>query len=117
MGVWVWLRSANVWSTLFLSAFHFYTLKRVGPSNASLNPSRGPPKALLMCFGLIWTLNLLYSVPAFVYSTNGGRNASEVREDQNNIFHNVYIYVHFSQCELSLSTWLKKMYYNKSFNL
>ncbi|MCI4391875.1 hypothetical protein PGIGA_G00139460 [Pangasianodon gigas] len=77
MGVWVWLRSANVWSTLFLSAFHFYTLKRVGPPIASLNPSRGPPKALLMCFGLIWTLNLLYSVPAFLYSTNGGKNASE----------------------------------------
>ncbi|XP_053469478.1 olfactory receptor class A-like protein 4 [Ictalurus furcatus] len=77
MGVWVWLRAANVWSTLFLSAFHFYTLKRIGPPTASLNPSRGPPKALLMCFGLIWTLNLLYSVPAFVYSTNGGKNASE----------------------------------------
>ncbi|MCI4391876.1 hypothetical protein PGIGA_G00139470 [Pangasianodon gigas] len=77
MGMWVWLRSANVWSTLFLSAFHFYTLKRVGPPIASLNPSRGPPKALLMCFGLIWTLNLLYSVPGFVYSTNGGKNASE----------------------------------------
>ncbi|XP_017309536.1 olfactory receptor class A-like protein 4 [Ictalurus punctatus] len=77
MGVWVWLRSANVWSTLFLSAFHFYTLKRIGPPTASLNPSRGPPKALLMCFGLIWTLNLLYSVPAFVYSTNGSKNASE----------------------------------------
>ncbi|XP_053531263.1 olfactory receptor class A-like protein 4 isoform X2 [Ictalurus punctatus] len=77
MGVWVWLRAANVWSTLFLSAFHFYTLKRIGPPTSSLNPSRGPPKALLMCFGLIWTLNLLYSVPAFVYSTNGGKNASE----------------------------------------
>ncbi|KAI5621855.1 hypothetical protein C0J50_18612, partial [Silurus asotus] len=77
MGVWVWLRAVNVWSTLFLSAFHFYTLKRVGPSTASLNPSRGPPKALLMCFVLIWALNLLYSAPAFVYSTNGGKNASE----------------------------------------
>ncbi|KAK3512064.1 hypothetical protein QTP70_030135 [Hemibagrus guttatus] len=77
MGVWVWLRSVNVWSTLFLSAFHFYTLKRIGPPIANLNSSRGPPKALLMCFGLIWGLNLLYSVPAFVYSTNGDKNASE----------------------------------------
>ncbi|KAK2836279.1 hypothetical protein Q7C36_014148 [Tachysurus vachellii] len=77
MGVWVWLRSVNVWSTLFLSVFHFYTLKRIGPPIASLNSSRGPPKALLMCFSLIWGLNLLYSVPAFVYSTNGGKNATE----------------------------------------
>ncbi|GAA6098991.1 olfactory receptor class A-like protein 4, partial [Tachysurus ichikawai] len=54
-----------------------YTLKRIGPPISSLNSSRGPPKALLMCFSLIWGLNLLYSVPAFVYSTNGGKNATE----------------------------------------
>ncbi|GAA6087566.1 olfactory receptor class A-like protein 4, partial [Tachysurus ichikawai] len=54
-----------------------YTLKRIGPPISSLNSSRGPPKALLMCLSLIWGLNLLYSVPAFVYSTNGGKNATE----------------------------------------
>ncbi|XP_060797985.1 olfactory receptor class A-like protein 4 [Neoarius graeffei] len=77
MGVWVWLRSANVWSTFFLSAFHFYTLKRTSPPISSVIQARGPPKALLMCFGLIWTLSLLYSVPLFVYSRSGGKNASE----------------------------------------
>ncbi|XP_062842341.1 olfactory receptor class A-like protein 4 [Trichomycterus rosablanca] len=77
MGVWVWLRAVNVWSTLFLSTFHFYTLRRMGPPSASLSASRGPPKPLLMAFFLIWTLNLLYSVPAFVFSTKGGKNSSE----------------------------------------
>lgn len=101
MGVWVWLRAANVWSTLFLSAFHFYTLKRIGPPTASLNPSRGPPKALLMCFGLIWTLNLLYSVPAFVYSTNGSKNASEVREGKKQ--HAVYLCSTMSTFTFTLS--------------
>ncbi|XP_053349185.1 olfactory receptor class A-like protein 4 [Clarias gariepinus] len=77
MGIWVWLRAANVWSTLFLSVFHFYTLKRTGPSITSLNQSRGPSKILIMCCSLIWTVNFFFSVPAFIYSTNGDKNASE----------------------------------------
>ncbi|KAF5908832.1 olfactory receptor class A-like protein 4, partial [Clarias magur] len=77
MGIWVWLRSANVWSTLFLSVFHFYTLKRTGPSITSLNQSRSPSKILVMCCSLIWTVNFVFSIPAFIYSTNGGKNASE----------------------------------------
>ncbi|XP_072530513.1 olfactory receptor class A-like protein 4 [Salminus brasiliensis] len=75
MGIWVWLRCANVWSTFFVSAFHFQTLRRVAPPVASLK--RGPPPSLLMGFGLIWTLNLIYSVPAFMFSTKGGKNATE----------------------------------------
>ncbi|XP_072530695.1 olfactory receptor class A-like protein 4 [Salminus brasiliensis] len=77
MGMWVWLRSVNVWSTFFLSAFHFHTLRRIAPPIASLSGPRGPPKGILLGFAFIWTSNLLYSVPAFVYSTSGGKNATE----------------------------------------
>ncbi|XP_036421456.1 olfactory receptor class A-like protein 4 [Colossoma macropomum] len=77
MGIWVWLRCANVWSTFFVSAFHFQTLRRVAPPIASLNGPRRPPRSLLMGFVLLWTLNLIYSIPAFVYSTKGGKNATE----------------------------------------
>ncbi|XP_061075124.1 olfactory receptor class A-like protein 4 [Conger conger] len=77
MCTWVWLRSVNVWSTLFLSAFHLQTLRRVAPSGANLYGPRGPPKPLLMGLGSIWALNLLYSVPAFIYSTSGDRNSTE----------------------------------------
>ncbi|XP_063072643.1 olfactory receptor class A-like protein 4 [Engraulis encrasicolus] len=73
MGLWVWLRSVNVWSIFFLSAFHFQTLRRVSP----LSVSRGPSKVLFFIFGLIWFLNLVYSLPAFVFSTSGDRNSTE----------------------------------------
>uniref|UniRef100_A0A8B9GWI5 Taste receptor type 2 n=1 Tax=Astyanax mexicanus TaxID=7994 RepID=A0A8B9GWI5_ASTMX len=77
MGVWVWLRSVNVWSTFFLSAFHFHTLRRTAPPITSLSGPRGLPRGILTGFGLIWSSNLLYSVPAFIYSTSGGKNATE----------------------------------------
>uniref|UniRef100_A0A4W5RSJ0 G-protein coupled receptors family 1 profile domain-containing protein n=1 Tax=Hucho hucho TaxID=62062 RepID=A0A4W5RSJ0_9TELE len=48
MGVWVWLRSVNVWSTLFLSAFHFQTLRRVTPPPGTVHGPRRPPKTLLI---------------------------------------------------------------------
>ena len=79
MGVWVWLRSVNVWSTLFLSAFHLQTLRRVAPSIGNLNGPRGAPKTLLLSLGLIWLLNFIYSIPAHIFSTNGNENSTEVR--------------------------------------
>ncbi|XP_036386623.1 olfactory receptor class A-like protein 4 [Megalops cyprinoides] len=77
MCVWVWLRSVNVWSTFFLSAFHFQTLRRVAPTVGYLPGARGLPVPLVLGLSLIWGLNLLYSVPAFIYSTSGGRNSTE----------------------------------------
>ncbi|KAA0711717.1 hypothetical protein E1301_Tti023499 [Triplophysa tibetana] len=77
MGVWVWLRSANVWSTFFLSAFHFQTLRRVTPPLVNLHGPRKLPKSLILCFFLIWSLNLLYSIPAFTFSKNGDENSTE----------------------------------------
>uniref|UniRef100_A0A673ZDT2 Olfactory receptor class A-like protein 4 n=1 Tax=Salmo trutta TaxID=8032 RepID=A0A673ZDT2_SALTR len=77
MGVWVWLRSVNVWSTLFLSAFHFQTLRRVAPSPGTVHGPRRPPKTLLISLGLIWFLNLIYAIPAHIYSTKGNNNSTE----------------------------------------
>lgn len=75
MGLWVWLRSVNVWSTLFLSAFHFQTLRRVSP----ISVKRETSKHLFIAFGLIWSVNLLYSTPAFMFSTKGDKNSTEVK--------------------------------------
>ncbi|CAM4662886.1 unnamed protein product [Leuciscus chuanchicus] len=77
MGIWVWIRSANVWSTFFLSAFHFQTLRRVAPPVISLHGPRGPPRSLVLGFGLIWSLNLGYAIPAFIFSKNGDENSTE----------------------------------------
>ncbi|XP_019911432.2 olfactory receptor class A-like protein 4 isoform X2 [Esox lucius] len=77
MGVWVWLRSVSGWSTLFLSAFHFQTLRRVAPPSGMISRRRRPPKTLLGGLGLIWCLNILYSIPAHIYSTNGNKNSTE----------------------------------------
>uniref|UniRef100_A0A3P9H913 G-protein coupled receptors family 1 profile domain-containing protein n=1 Tax=Oryzias latipes TaxID=8090 RepID=A0A3P9H913_ORYLA len=77
MGVWVWLRSVNVWSTFYLSVFHFQTLRRVAPSVGNLQGYRGVPKTLLLNLLSIWLLNLLYSIPAHIFSTNGNANSTE----------------------------------------
>uniref|UniRef100_A0A3P9M0V4 Vomeronasal type-1 receptor n=1 Tax=Oryzias latipes TaxID=8090 RepID=A0A3P9M0V4_ORYLA len=77
MGVWVWLRSVNVWSTFYLSVFHFQTLRRVAPSVGNLQGYQGVPKTLLLNLLSIWLLNLLYSIPAHIFSTNGNANSTE----------------------------------------
>ncbi|XP_039538463.1 olfactory receptor class A-like protein 4 isoform X2 [Pimephales promelas] len=77
MGVWVWLRSANVWSTFFLSAFHFQTLRRLAPAVTNVHGHPGPPKSLIFGLSLIWSLNLIYSIPAFIFSKNGDENSTE----------------------------------------
>ncbi|XP_039971467.1 olfactory receptor class A-like protein 4 [Xiphias gladius] len=77
MGVWVWLRSVNVWSTLFLSAFHLQTLKRVAPTIGNPHGPRAAPKTLLLSLGLIWLLNFIYSIPAHIFSTSGDVNTTE----------------------------------------
>lgn len=78
MGIWVWLRSANVWSTFFLSLFHFQTLRRLAPAATNVHGHPGPPKSLIFGLCLIWSLNLIYSIPAFIFSKNGDENSTEV---------------------------------------
>ncbi|XP_055073356.2 olfactory receptor class A-like protein 4 [Misgurnus anguillicaudatus] len=77
MGIWVWLRSANVWSIFFLSAFHFQTLRRVAPPVVKLHGPRGPQTNLILGFCFIWSLNFIYALPAFIFSKNGGENSTE----------------------------------------
>ncbi|KAM4582588.1 olfactory receptor class A-like protein 4 [Fundulus diaphanus] len=77
MGVWVWLRSVNVWSTFFLSAFHLHTLKRVAPTIGNLQGPWSTYRILLLSLGVIWILNLLYSIPAHIFSTSGNENTTE----------------------------------------
>ncbi|XP_056129466.1 olfactory receptor class A-like protein 4 [Lampris incognitus] len=77
MGIWVWLRSVNVWSTLFLSAFHLQTLRRVAPPVGHPQGTRGPPKSLLLTLGLIWLANFIYSIPAHIFSKSGNQNTTE----------------------------------------
>ncbi|XP_067272649.1 olfactory receptor class A-like protein 4 [Pseudorasbora parva] len=77
MGIWVWLRSANVWSTFFLSAFHFQTLRRVAPAITNVHGHPGPPRSLIFGLCLVWSLNLIYSIPAFIFSKNGDENSTE----------------------------------------
>ncbi|XP_009294045.1 olfactory receptor class A-like protein 4 isoform X1 [Danio rerio] len=77
MGIWVWVRSANVWSTFFLSAFHFQTLRRVAPPVSNVHGHPGPPRSLIFGLCLIWSLNLIYSIPAFIFSKNGDANSTE----------------------------------------
>ncbi|XP_077085994.1 olfactory receptor class A-like protein 4 [Siphateles boraxobius] len=77
MGIWVWLRSANVWSTFFLSVFHFQTLRRLAPAATNVHGHPGPPKPLILGLCLIWSLNLIYSIPAFIFSKNGDENSTE----------------------------------------
>lgn len=78
MGIWVWLRSVNVWSTFFLSAFHLQRLRRVAPAIGNLSGLHGPPKSMLLTLGLIWILNYIYCIPAHIFSTNGDINSTEV---------------------------------------
>uniref|UniRef100_A0A3Q3NHE5 Vomeronasal type-1 receptor n=1 Tax=Mastacembelus armatus TaxID=205130 RepID=A0A3Q3NHE5_9TELE len=75
MGVWVWLRSVNVWSTFFLSAFHLLTLRRVTPMFGNLQ--RGMSKPLLLSLGIIWFFNYICAIPAHIFSTKGGVNTTE----------------------------------------
>uniref|UniRef100_A0A087YJZ8 Vomeronasal type-1 receptor n=2 Tax=Poecilia formosa TaxID=48698 RepID=A0A087YJZ8_POEFO len=77
MGVWVWLRSVNVWSTFFLSAFHLHTLKRVAPTIGHLQGPWSTYRTLLLSLAIMWILNLLYSIPAHIFSTSGNENTTE----------------------------------------
>ncbi|XP_038135822.1 olfactory receptor class A-like protein 4 [Cyprinodon tularosa] len=77
MGVWVWLRSVNVWSTFFLSAFHLHTLRRVAPTIGNIQGPWSTYRTLLLSLGIIWILNLIYSIPAHIFSTNGNENTTE----------------------------------------
>lgn len=75
MLLWVWWRAVGCWLTLALSVFHCTTLKRqrlyIGP-----NAQRRERRRMWVILGLVWGLNLAFSVPALIYSTHVQGNAT-----------------------------------------
>ncbi|KAI4903942.1 hypothetical protein NFI96_002113 [Prochilodus magdalenae] len=69
MLLWVWWRAVGCWATLTLSAFHYATLrrKRVCTDPQALRRDRRRVWAVL---GLVWGANLVFSLPALVYTTH-----------------------------------------------
>lgn len=75
MLLWVWWRAVGCWLTLALSIFHCTTLKRqrlyMGP-----NAQRRQRRRLWVILGLVWGINLAFSIPALIYSTHVHGNAT-----------------------------------------
>ncbi|KAG2459489.1 olfactory receptor class A-like protein 4 [Polypterus senegalus] len=70
MCIWVWLRSANVWVTFCLSTFHLITIRQRSHAPRGLH-------ILGLTLALIWTINLIYAVPAYIFSKRGDKNSTE----------------------------------------
>lgn len=75
MLLWVWWRAVGCWLTLALSIFHCTTLKRqrlyIGP-----DMQRRERRRMWVILGLVWGLNLAFSIPALIYSTHVHGNAT-----------------------------------------
>ncbi|XP_066527058.1 olfactory receptor class A-like protein 4 [Hoplias malabaricus] len=69
MLLWVWWRAVGCWATLTLSMFHYTTLRRkyvtTGPQ--ALRRDR---RRVWITLGLVWGANLVFSLPALVYTTH-----------------------------------------------
>lgn len=75
MLLWVWWRAVGCWVTLALSVFHCTTLKRHHVSFGPLAQQRERRRVWIV-LGLVWGLNLAFSIPALVYSTHVHGNAT-----------------------------------------
>lgn len=75
MLLWVWWRAVGCWVTLALSAFHCATLRRqhvtMGPHGQQKERRR-----VWAILGVVWGVNLLFSIPALVYTTHVSGNAT-----------------------------------------
>ncbi|XP_019911430.2 olfactory receptor class A-like protein 4 isoform X1 [Esox lucius] len=69
MLLWVWWRAVGCWVTLALSAFHCATLRRQHVA-AGLRTQRCQRNRARVALVLVWGLNLAFSLPALVYTTN-----------------------------------------------
>ncbi|RXM92112.1 Tachykinin-like peptides receptor 86C [Acipenser ruthenus] len=74
MFAWVWWRSVGVWATFSLSLFHFVTLRRQGVTGALAR--RAELRKVGAALFLVWALNFLYSLPAFLYSAHVRGNST-----------------------------------------
>ncbi|XP_051766557.1 olfactory receptor class A-like protein 4 [Ctenopharyngodon idella] len=75
MLLWVWWRAVGCWVTLALSGFHCATLRR---QHVSMGP-QGQRQERLRVWALlagVWAVNLLFSLPALVYTTHVRGNAT-----------------------------------------
>nr|XP_046239706.1 olfactory receptor class A-like protein 4 [Scatophagus argus] len=75
MLLWVWWRAVGCWVTLALSIFHCTTLRRQHVTFGPLAQQR-ERRRVWITLGLVWGANLVFSVPALVYSTHVHGNAT-----------------------------------------
>lgn len=75
MLLWVWWRAVGCWVTLALSMFHCTTLRRQHVSFGPLAQQRERQRVWIV-LGLVWGGNLVFSIPALVYSTHVHGNAT-----------------------------------------
>ncbi|XP_034388417.1 olfactory receptor class A-like protein 4 [Cyclopterus lumpus] len=69
MLLWVWWRSVGCWVTLALSLFHCTTLRRHHMGSGLLAQQR-ERRRVWIALGLVWGGNLVFSIPALIYSTH-----------------------------------------------
>ncbi|KAK2821130.1 hypothetical protein Q7C36_020473 [Tachysurus vachellii] len=78
MLLWVWWRSVGCWTTLGLSIFHYTTLRR---KHVAMGPMayQKDHRRVVLALGLIWGGNLVFSLPAAIYSKHvSGNSTSEI---------------------------------------
>ncbi|XP_007256805.2 olfactory receptor class A-like protein 4 [Astyanax mexicanus] len=75
MLLWVWWRAVGCWATLTLSAFHYATLKRKRVSTCP-QALRKDRRLTWGALGLVWGTNLLFSIPASVFTSHVHGNAT-----------------------------------------
>lgn len=69
MLLWVWWRAVGCWVTLALSAFHCTTLRRQHIAFGPLAQQR-ERRRVFITLALVWGANLVFSIPALIYSTH-----------------------------------------------
>ncbi|KAK5872433.1 hypothetical protein PBY51_013139 [Eleginops maclovinus] len=75
MLLWVWWRAVGCWATLALSVFHCTTLRRQHMAYGPLAQQRERRRVWIV-LGLVWGANLVFSIPALIYSTHVHGNAT-----------------------------------------
>lgn len=75
MLLWVWWRSVGTWTTLTLSIFHYTTLTRKHIAMGPLAQQRDR-RCVTLALGLVWGANLVFSLPATIYSIHVRGNAT-----------------------------------------
>lgn len=75
MLLWVWWRAVGCWVTLALSAFHCVTLRRQHVTIGPLGHQR-ERRRVWGVLAAVWAFNLLFSLPALVFTTHVRGNAT-----------------------------------------